>query len=158
MAVSLFVWLWGSKSPEDSMVSSVHKPINFLIRRDDEHSWWDPLQSFPPHPQFSPEAKQSGSLHVFTGAMFSGKTTRLCTEISKYADISEYPPLMISHVIDNRDDRSAVSSHSSQFKGLSHKVASIKVARLGNVDVSKYPVIGIDEAQFFPDLYEMAVK
>ena len=115
------------------------------------------------------------SLTVYCGPMFSGKTTRMVQEITKYSDIvSESPrhrPLIINHASDNRHDLSLrennsdfigvnsrkglISSHSSLYKGLGNNVDVISVNELEKVDVSMYSVIGVDECQFFPDLYLM---
>jgi thymidine kinase len=108
----------------------------------------------------------NGCLHVFVGPMFSGKTTELMRKISEYADcinslqsdvsglssVCKVKPLLINHGSDTRDKTSVISSHSSQFKGISANVVSIYATTLADVDVSKYTVIGIDECQFFKDL------
>ena len=101
---------------------------------------------------------KSGALHVFTGPMFCGKTTRLIKEIVLYADLSGRAPLLINHIRDTRDNKNIVSSHSSQFLGLSSKIKTIAVDCLLSADVSDYDVIGIDEAQFFNDLVAVVRK
>lgn len=100
----------------------------------------------------------SGSLSIFTGCMMSSKTTRLLQEITRYADVipceSHPKPLLINNSLDDRSIETIISSHSSQFQGLSKRLDIVSVKRLKDVDVSKHHVIGIDEAQFFPDLKE----
>lgn len=101
----------------------------------------------------------AGSLKVFTGCMMSGKSTRLLQEITRYADIANLNdvktrPLLINNALDNRSIDTIISSHSSQFKGLSSRVDIVSAIQLQDVDVSNYSVIGIDEIQFFPDLVE----
>lgn len=93
------------------------------------------------------------SLTVFTGPMFSGKTTSMLQEISRYTDISEkHKSLIINHNIDNRNLNTVISSHSSFYKGLSNKIDIVSTDDLSKVNVDKYVVIGIDEANFFTGL------
>jgi thymidine kinase len=84
--------------------------------------------------------------------MFSNKTSNLISTITCYADISErHRTLLINHSLDNRGNN-VVSSHSSNYKGLSSKVTVISETFLDDVDVTEYDIIGVDEAQFFGDL------
>ena len=106
----------------------------------------------------------SGSLNVYIGCMMSGKTSRLLQEITRYADATSLDifgsysrPLLINNALDTRSIETVISSHSSQFQGLSSRVDIISAKTLKEVDVSKHSVIGIDEIQFFPDLYETIV-
>lgn len=97
-----------------------------------------------------------GQLFIYLGPMFSGKSSKLLQELSTYADIG-MTTLYINHADDDRstqgDDK--VSTHSSQYFGLSKRVDSRKVSSLSTIDPSHptdYQVIGIDESQFFNDL------
>jgi thymidine kinase len=104
------------------------------------------------------------SLTVFTGCMFSNKSTRLIQEITRYADATTssdetHPkPLLINNCLDDRSKETVISSHSSAFKGISTKVDIVFAKSLSELDVSKYEVIGIDEVQFFSDLKEIVEK
>ena len=64
------------------------------------------------------------SLQVFVGPMFSGKTTELLRVISKYSDVSNDRPLLINHSFDIRNTETKISSHSSQYFGISNKISS----------------------------------
>lgn len=91
---------------------------------------------------------------IITGPMFSGKSTRLVTELTTFADIG-MSCLYLNSCLDDRlveNSDADVSTHSSQFRGLSSKIRGCKVSKLSSVNVEPYAVIGIDEAQFFPDL------
>ena len=104
-----------------------------------------------------PISNTVGSLTVYTGPMFCGKTTHLLQDITRYADTTsclESRPLLINSKLDGRDSKHIISSHSSSYRGVSDKIDMISVKHLNQVDVSSYTVIGIDEAQFFPDLFE----
>jgi thymidine kinase len=92
-----------------------------------------------------------GCLHVRCGPMFSGKTTWVHCQLTQYADVNRgCQPLLINSTKDDRKSPdNSVSSHASSFKGISDKVATIKVNRLDEVKVDGYDVIGINEAQFF---------
>lgn len=96
----------------------------------------------------------SGCLVVFTGPMFSGKTSHLLQEMTRYADISQEEPLLINSQLDQRDPRQTVSSHSSHYRGVSHKIKIFSTRTLSSVDITCHQVIGVDECQFFPDLVE----
>ena len=110
------------------------------------------------------EEKMTGSLTVFTGCMFSNKTTRLIQEITRYADAasssdeSHPKPLLINNCLDVRSLDTVISSHSSNFKGISKRIDIVFASKLSEVDVSTYDVIGIDECQFFEDLYDIIVS
>lgn len=103
-----------------------------------------------------------GELSCFVGPMFSGKTTQMLSCVTRYADASnsKFKPLIINHSFDidrkagNGDTQLDISSHSSQHFGVSDKILTTYTTKLKNVDVSKHDVIGIDECQFYPDLYE----
>jgi len=99
----------------------------------------------------------AGSCHVFTGPMFSSKTSRLLSELTTYFDVTGNKPLLIGHCWDSRAPGSVASSHSSQFTTSNH-LDSLKSNTLMDLDVSAYTVIGIDEAQFFPDLPEFVFR
>ena len=101
----------------------------------------------------------TGSLNVIVGGMYSGKTSKLIQEITRYADASalsgdNVKPLLINNTLDSRSIETVISSHSSQFQGVSSRVDIISSKSLKTIDISKHHVIGIDEAQFFDDLFE----
>lgn len=98
-----------------------------------------------------------GHLTLYMGPMFSGKTTRLLCELTERVDTGSRV-LFVSHLHDVRPGDRGVSSHSSQFRLLSHLIDSVRVERLENVDVKNYQVIGVDEAQFYPDLISTVIR
>jgi len=102
--------------------------------------------------------KKIGFLSIFTGCMFSGKTTALINEITQFVDLYETPPLLINNSIDIRDTENIFSSHSLKYKGLPKGVDVISASELKNINVNNYTLIGIDEAQFFGDLYETVLQ
>jgi thymidine kinase len=87
--------------------------------------------------------------------MFSGKTTRLNYELTRFAD-KGLNTLKIIHSDDVRDDVSSSdssgSTHNSSYRTLSRKITCIRTSELASVDVSDYHAIGVDESQFYPDL------
>ena len=93
------------------------------------------------------------SLTIFFGPMFSGKTTQLLSELTRFVDVSDKPCILINHVFDNREfGIGDVSSHNSSFKGVSHKIQTYKTNDLHKIKVDEFDIIGIDEAQFFENL------
>jgi len=97
-----------------------------------------------------------GSLTLIFGPMFSGKTTRLLQELTRFIDVTnethEMKCLLINHVFDDRNEAIGVSSHSSNFKGISSLINVARSDNLSQINIDGYGVIGIDEAQFFPCL------
>lgn len=98
----------------------------------------------------------SGRLDVRFGPMRSGKSTWLCNKITRYHD-KGYFCIHINYTGDNRSD-DHFSLHSSGTFKLCDKIKTAKVWKLEEVDVSDYNVIGVEEAQFFPDLLVMVEK
>lgn len=98
-----------------------------------------------------------GTLYIRIGPMFCGKSTWLNSELTQLADTG-FNVIKITHAIDNREgvaktDRSG-STHNSSYKYLTDKIKCERVTSLMELDVSNYHAIGVDESQFFPDLYE----
>jgi len=86
--------------------------------------------------------------HMIIGPMFSGKSTELLRQASRYKAIGKNV-LLVNHTNDTRTD-SSVKTHNN----IKHKAAKtssllslIEKNQLKNVDI-----IAVDEAQFFPDL------
>lgn len=97
-----------------------------------------------------------GSLTVIFGPMFSGKTTRLIHELTRFVDVTtethKTKCLLINHIFDDRDRNMIVSSHGSSFKGVSSLIDLLQTDNLEDIAIDNYNVIGIDEAQFFRSL------
>ena len=94
----------------------------------------------------------SSGLHIAFGPMFSGKTTWLSLNLTTCADVG-LKVCLINHEDDVRVTEGGdgkITTHSSQFKYLSHKIDSyrFKNLQLSNL-FDQYDVIGIDEGQFF---------
>tara|TARA_B100000963_G_C22586389_1_gene653319 strand:- start:126 stop:668 length:543 start_codon:yes stop_codon:yes gene_type:complete len=87
-------------------------------------------------------------VEVILGCMFSGKSTELLRRTNRYRAIGK-EILLINHSYDNRTDES-IKTHSNM------KQTAIKTDRLESIleldSFKTCDVIGIDEAQFFPDL------
>lgn len=92
---------------------------------------------------------------LYFGPMFSGKTLSLTTDLTLYADLG-FKVLLITY--QGSEERTteavsgAVTSHNSQFNRMSPKIDVVSAKRLDQVEMGRYDVIGIDEAQFFGDL------
>jgi thymidine kinase len=108
--------------------------------------------------------KPAGKLHCFVGPMFSGKTTTMLSKVVQSADVTNTLALVINHNIDrgrvtgNGLTTLGISSHSSQYTGISAKVVTKYTTLLSEVDVSNYSIIGIDEIQLYTDLYNTVSK
>lgn len=103
---------------------------------------------------------RQGSLTLYIGPMFSGKTKRLIDDLTRYADSAPLRVCYINTVDDQREVETVqegMTSHSSGSR-LSHKVIIRSVKHLNEVDVDNFDVLGIDETQFFTDAYDTVVS
>ncbi|CAI9773177.1 unnamed protein product [Fraxinus pennsylvanica] len=103
-------------------------------------------------------ASRSGEIHVIVGPMFAGKTTTLLRRIKLESSNGRNVAIIKS----NKDTRYAVDSivtHDGE-KLPCWPLADLSSfrERLGPEAYNKLQVIGIDEAQFFEDLYEFCGK
>lgn len=93
-------------------------------------------------------------LEIILGCMFSGKSTELIRRTNRYKAIGK-KILLINHKNDTRTD-SSVKTHSNI------KEKAIKTSKLlpliNSSNFTESDVIGIDEAQFFDDLYEFVIE
>jgi thymidine kinase len=95
-----------------------------------------------------------GYLELILGNMYSGKTTYITTlRVPEIADCLNIRPLLISNKLDTRNINSdrGITSHSSQFKGLSDKIDVHLTSSLRDSmeTMMKYEYIGIDEFTLF---------
>ena len=92
-------------------------------------------------------------IEIILGPMFSGKSTELMRRCSREEVIGKNV-LYINHSFDTRTG-DFIQTHSS------HRKNALKLSSLNLItekDFNEANVIGIDEAQFFPDLYEFVLK
>lgn len=94
----------------------------------------------------------NASIDIITGPMFSGKSTELLRRLSIFSELG----LRVLYVTSIYDTRTIISHN----KMISTKMLydNIKITHLGDIENLNYDVIGIDEAQFFDDLYPFCVK
>lgn len=96
----------------------------------------------------------SGRIEIILGCMFSGKSTELMRRISSYNAV-DIPTLIMNSMLDTRCEDNMMKTHSDQTHN------AVKVDRLMTItedpNFFKLQVIGIDEAQFFPDLVEFVL-
>jgi len=97
-----------------------------------------------------------GSLTVIFGPMFSGKTTRLIQELTRFVDVTNESHntrcVLVNHSFDDRNMEIGVSSHGSSFKGVSNLIDIVRTDDLTKLNIEDYSVIGVDEGQFFQNL------
>lgn len=92
------------------------------------------------------------SLTLLVGCMFSGKSTELIRRVKCLKSIG-HTVLVINHSKDKRYSTvEEVVTHSGNAMG------AIKCDTLDTIDVREFEVVAIDEAQFFPDLFENVLK
>jgi thymidine kinase len=102
---------------------------------------------------------KSGYLEIILGPMFSGKSTRLI-QIYKQYNFCNISVVAINHSIDNRYDDNLLTTHDQI------KIPCIKTEKLfdiiprieDNNTIFTSDIILINEAQFFPDLFNFVVE
>jgi thymidine kinase len=95
-------------------------------------------------------------LKIYTGCMFSGKSTCLLNEISKFKILSKNI-LVLNHCLDSKrtNDINCIMSHDKkQFKAfMLNKLEDITIDQSIFEIYKNSDIVIIDESQFFPDLY-----
>jgi len=90
---------------------------------------------------------------IILGCMFSGKSTELIRRLSRYQAINKNI-LAINHSFDSRTDDSIKTHKGTTIPAVkSNKLMTI----IDTLDYKNAEIIGIDEAQFFEDLYEFVL-
>lgn len=93
-------------------------------------------------------------LEIVFGPMYSGKSTRLLHELSRYQKGPHKKIFMINSKVDTRVTENLISTHNTTIS--TSELNTIKALDLMEITNSKEfeiaEVIGIDEAQFFRDL------
>lgn len=96
-----------------------------------------------------------GHLSLIFGCMFAQKTTELLRRVRRYQSIG-YRVLVVNYVGDTRYGTQRVISHDKVFE---EAVCVDTLASIADaVSSGQYQVIAVDEAQFFPDLYEYVTR
>lgn len=98
-----------------------------------------------------------GSLTIFVGPMFAGKSTQLLREREKYQFSKKlFKLLTISHIFDGGRigrEQKIIRTHSDLFCEATHMVSKL-LPILEDTEYIESDVIFIDEGQFFDDIYE----
>ena len=81
------------------------------------------------------------------GPMFSGKTSKLVLLYQQYKRMGTVC-LVVKHVLDTRHEPSTLGTHDGIC------IPCISIDYLRSLDIAGISAILIDEAQWFPDLYE----
>ncbi|KAH7665498.1 Thymidine kinase protein [Dioscorea alata] len=135
-------------------------------KRDREIS--NPLFSFPPPPPPSLllmdvaavrlRSSFHGEVHVIIGPMFAGKTTALLRRIQSERDNGR-SVVMVKSSKDSRYGLDCVVTHDGK-KMPCFAVPNLSTfrAHIGHETYNKFDVIGIDEGQFFEDLYDFCCE
>lgn len=98
-----------------------------------------------------------GTIDIIMGCMFSGKSTELIRLANRYK-VLDMKVLIVNHTLDNRYSESAVATH-SQIKMDCLSLDSLKkIKQLYTNLYNESQVIIIEEAQFFPGLYEFVLE
>lgn len=107
--------------------------------------------------QYIKMTSNTGHLHIYTGCMYSRKTTQMLQHVCNYALLSSSSVCIVNHALDTRGAKS-FSTHNPLLRQLPANVQCISTDKLCDIDTTSYKMIGIDEAQFFPDLHDVVCK
>lgn len=94
------------------------------------------------------------SIDIIMGPMYSGKSTEVLRRLIIYHEIKK-KVLYINSILDNRSSE-CFSTHNETIGKVPFD--AIKSKTLSELDVSKYDVIAVDEAQFFVDLKDAVLS
>ena len=94
-------------------------------------------------------------IEIILGCMFSGKSTELLRRCNRYSAIGK-KVLLINSQNDTRTGNS-IKTH-QDVKQEAIKVQNLLPDVIDSENFKNSEVIGIDEAQFFEDLYEFVLK
>ncbi|XP_030533359.2 thymidine kinase a-like [Rhodamnia argentea] len=102
----------------------------------------------------APRSSSSGEIHVIVGPMFAGKTTSLLRRV----ELESSSGRSVAVIKSSKDTRygldSIVTHDGAKFPCLALKDLSSFKETFGLNAYNQLDVIGIDEAQFFEDLYD----
>lgn len=94
-------------------------------------------------------------LKLFLGNMMAGKTSHLLADLITLHDLGKNV-LYINHIKDTRD--AEFSTHKSAKYQLPKGINRVKIDQLAQINPEGYFAIGIDEAQWYPDLVPIVKK
>lgn len=96
-----------------------------------------------------------GSLHIISGSMFSGKTTRLIELFYEYNHNKQI--LIFNHYIDKRYNKEAFITTHNLEKITCNQIEHLDQIKL-HPDYEHTNIIMIDEVQFFTDVKDIVLK
>jgi len=99
--------------------------------------------------------KECGHLTILMGCMFAQKTTELLRRIRRYKSIG-LKVLVINYKADQRYGENRVASHDGEFNDALSIGYMSEINKI--VNEQNFNVLIIDEAQFFPDLFEYVTE
>lgn len=117
------------------------------------------MSSTPSLPASFDNSSDSGRLDIITGPMFAGKSTELLRRLN-IESILPLKVVYINHTSDNRTE-GPFSTHNPMYTDtLTERIDAKDCLKLGDIlpEILHYDIIGIDEAQFFPDLVDIVLR
>jgi len=96
---------------------------------------------------------ESGSIELIIGPMFSGKSTELLRRVRRNK-FSKKSCILVKYKFDTRYSNEGVATHDK----LSVKAISCTGIEEIYSELLKYQVIGIDEGQFFKDVFLVKIE
>jgi thymidine kinase len=96
---------------------------------------------------------QRGRIKLYIGPMFASKSTTMLRDLERYVRAGRRC-IVIKYAEDTRYDHLSKTGGIVCHDGIEYKLPVVSRYQLGDFDINDYDVIGISEAQFFPDLIE----
>lgn len=93
------------------------------------------------------------SLHIFSGCMFSGKSSKCVEQYNMCSALENV--LVINYILDTRYDTEMLSTHDKK------KINCVRMTKLSEItpeQIKAHQIFLIDEAQFFDDLYVSVIN
>lgn len=87
-------------------------------------------------------------VELIIGPMWANKTSELYIKHIQYSKKKDTRLLVVKPKLDTRNTETSIRTHNGQT------MSAMSTEKLMSIDVSQYDVILIDEAQWFPDLYQ----
>lgn len=98
-----------------------------------------------------------GYLEIVIGPMFSGKTSKLL-ELYKQYKFCNIETCVINHYTDDRYSQNELSSHDGVMIPCYQVSSLLEFMEIPSNNYKSAEVVLINEAQFFPDLFESVLK
>jgi len=124
---------------------------NFSVGPPDHFTSPDSKSSHETSDVANSQSAKYGKIQLIVGPMFSGKSTELLRKMRIF-EIAKHKTLVVKYAKDDRYSDAKLSTHDKQMR------TAVKAHMLSEIEelAMETSVIGIDEGQFFDDIFEFS--